>query len=161
MPADGLVFQINISNGGVPKLAVPRARVDYLGVEGDRQNSRQIHGGAERAVCLYTLENILALQAKGHPIYPGAIGENLTLSGVNWQIMVPGSRWQVGDVLQLEVTRYTSPCNQIRGAFLEENYGRVSQTAHPGWSRVYARVLQPGSVSPGDKVYYLGNNPES
>ena len=37
------------------------------------------HGGPERALCLFSLERILELQAEGHPIFPGAAGENITI----------------------------------------------------------------------------------
>ena len=52
------------------------------GLEGDRQRDLRFHGGPLRAVSLYSLELIEALQAEGHPIAPGAMGENLTMAGV-------------------------------------------------------------------------------
>jgi MOSC domain-containing protein YiiM len=55
----------------------------------------------------------------------------------------------------LQITRYTSPCFNIKGVFAEGEFSRVSQKRHPGWSRVYARVLRPGSVRPGDPVRVL------
>ena len=39
------IFQINLSNGGVPKLPVHTATVTPLGLEGDRQNDLEHHGG--------------------------------------------------------------------------------------------------------------------
>ena len=32
------------------------------------------------------------------------------------------------------------------------DFTRVSEKRHPGWSRVYARVLATGSISQGDPV---------
>ena len=78
------VAQISVSAGGVPKRAVPAARVTTLGLEGDVQRNRKLHGGLERALCLFSLERIRALRAEGHPIQPGSIGENLTLEGLDW-----------------------------------------------------------------------------
>ena len=69
--------------------------------------------------------------------------------------MVPDAVLKVGDDLMLQVTRYTSPCVNITRSFLHGDYSRVSQKRHPGWSRVYARVLVPGSVSTGDAVRLL------
>lgn len=149
------IFQINVSQGGVPKRSRPEAEITSQGVEGDSQNNRDVHGGPDRAVCLYSLERILALQAEGHPIYPGAIGENLTLTGLDWVLLEPGVRLQLSEGVVLEVTRYTTPCKNIRGAFSDEQYGRVSQSLHPGWSRVYARVLVPGRARPGDSITIL------
>lgn len=33
-----------------------------------------------------------------------------------------------------------------------QNSQRISQKKHPGWSRVYARVLQVGTIKIGDSV---------
>jgi MOSC domain-containing protein YiiM len=148
----GIVHAINISNGGVPKLPRPSAWIDRGGVEGDRQRNLKLHGGPDRAVCLYSLELVQALQAEGHPIAPGAIGENLTLAGVEWEHMRPGARVEIGAVL-LELTSYTAPCKNIAAAFRDAVFARVSQKVHPGWSRLYARVLIDGRVDVGDRVF--------
>jgi len=150
----GSIVQISISPGGVPKNGVASAAIQTLGLEGDG-HTYEDHGGPERAVCLYALERIQALQSEGHPITPGAAGENLTISGLDWDLVVPGARLQIGQSLLLEVTRYTVPCRTIQKAFLADDYARISQTRHPGWSRVYARVLQPGVVQVGDPIILL------
>ena len=147
----GRVFSINCSEGGVPKLPVPDALVSSFGVFGDRQKNRKYHGGPDRAVCLFSLERIRALQDEGHPIGTGTTGENLTISGLDWDLVVPGSILEVGDAT-LEVTDYTKPCRTIRESFKGHKFVRMSQKHHPGWSRVYARVLKEGMVRTGDAV---------
>src|SRR4030067_3548339 len=92
----GWIFQINTSNGGVPKFSRGLAEITFDGLVGDLQRNLDVHGGPERALCLYSLERILALQAEGHPIYPGSAGENLTLSGLDWSLVYPGVRLQLG-----------------------------------------------------------------
>lgn len=154
MPSElrGAIFQINISKGGVPKLGVRSAELDALGVKGDEHRDLEHHGGPERAVCLYSLEHIQALQAEGHPIFPGSVGENLTVSGLDWQQVTPGARLRVGEQALLEVTQYTVPCSNIRASFSGEEIGRILQSKFPGWSRVYAKVLQGGAIRVGDRV---------
>jgi len=147
----GVLHSINVSDGGVPKLQRPWARVRADGVEGDRQEDRRYHGGPDRAVCLYSLDLIEALQGEGHSIVPGSIGENLTLQGIEWSEVRQDARVEVGEVL-LEVTRAASPCHKIAGAFQDGVFTRVSQKVHPGWSRFYARVLREGLVSSGDRI---------
>ena len=147
----GTVSSINVSNGGVPKTPRHTAWIDRDGVEGDRQRDLRYHGGPDRAVSIYSLDLIRALADEGHPISPGTIGENLTLAGVDWAAMVPGTQLKIGDVV-LELTSYTAPCKKIAGSFLDGGFVRVSQKVHPGWSRVYARVLSPGTIMPGDAV---------
>jgi MOSC domain-containing protein YiiM len=151
----GRVVQLSISPGGVPKTAVERADVSALGLEGDRHRNQVHHGGPDRAVCLYALEAIEALRAEGHPISPGALGENLTVEGLAWDRIVPGAGLLVGADVLLEVTRYTSPCANVGPVFSDGDYSRVSQKRHPGWSRVYARVLTTGAVRRGDPVQLL------
>jgi MOSC domain-containing protein YiiM len=151
MTTGGVVHSINISDGGVPKHPIGACLVREGGLEGDRQRDRRYHGGPDRAVCLYSHELIEALQQEGHPIVPGAIGENLTLAGVEWSSVVPGVTLRVGDV-ELLVTSYTAPCRNIAAAFLDGRFVRVSQKVHAGWSRVYARVTRAGAVRTGDSV---------
>ena len=147
----GVVRSINVSDGGVPKRPRQTAVVRTTGVEGDRQRDLRFHGGPDRAVSLYSLDLIDALQAEGHPIDVGTIGENLTIAGIPWTAMVPGVRVDVGEV-SLELTSYANPCRNIAGSFLDGQILRVSAKRHPWWSRVYARVLREGVIAVGDTV---------
>jgi MOSC domain-containing protein YiiM len=148
----GRIVQLSVSPGGVPKARVRTARVAALGLEGDGHRDVENHGGPERAVCLYAMEAIEALGAEGHAIAPGALGENITVEGLDWSAVLPGSRLLLGDAVLLEVTRYAGPCTNIAPVFRGRDYARVSQKRHPGWSRVYARVLAGGSIHEGDPV---------
>lgn len=146
------IHQISVSDGGVPKKPVREARVTLQGVEGDRQRNLKVHGGPDRAVCLYSLDVIERLQQAGHSIEPGFSGENLTLAGLDWELMRPGVRLSIGPDVELEVMSYTSPCSHNARWFHDGDYQRISQKKHPGWSRVYAKVLKAGVVRPGDQV---------
>jgi len=146
------VHQVSLSDGGVPKQAVPFAQVTVEGVTGDRQRNRKYHGGRARAVCLFSLEVIDALRAEGHTIRPGSAGENVTLAGLDWPRLKPGDRLTIGDRVRLEITSYTEPCRQNARWFKDGDYGRIAQEQHPGWSRLYAQVLAEGSVREGDRV---------
>ena len=155
MTGSARIVQISLSAGGVPKRAVPSAWVTALGVRGDVQRDHEHHGGQDRALCLFSGERIRALQAEGHPIAPGSIGENLTIEGVDWNAVTPGSYLRLGEQVIAQVTRYTAPCANITAFFLDRDYSRVSQKRHPGDSRVYARVLREGSLTSGDPVQLL------
>lgn len=147
----GEIVSINVSRGGVPKLPVPSARVGADGLDGDGQRDLRHHGGPDRALCLYSMERIEALQRDGHAIAPGTTGENLTIRGLDWDDVVPGTTLLAG-ALTFEVTGYASPCKSIRPSFADENSNRISQQLHPGWSRVYARVRGDGELRVGDAV---------
>jgi MOSC domain-containing protein YiiM len=147
----GSVVSINLSNGGVPKLPVRECVVTDAGLEGDRHRDLRFHGGPLRAVCLYSLEVIQALQREGHPIAPGTIGENLTVSGLDWPLMLPDVQLEVGQV-RLQLTKFVTPCANIAGSFLGGDFSRVAQKVNPGWSRVCASVVKEGLVRVGDVV---------
>lgn len=148
----GRILQINVSPGGAPKRAIQRQQVHALGLADDAQATPEIHGGVERAVTLYSLELILALQAEGHPIYPGATGENLTIAGLDWARLQPGLRLRLGETVLIELTRYGNPCKKIGPAFRDGDSTRIQEAKYPGWSRWCARVLQPGEIAAGDVV---------
>ena len=152
--AEGKVESINTSRGGVPKTAVFEALVTREGIVGDVQRDLRHHGGPERAVSIYSLDLLALLQGEGHSIAPGTTGENLTISGIDWSLLVPGRELQVGDV-RLAVTGYAVPCENIRRSFRDEHFTRISQKLHPGWSRVYCRVIVPGTIRPGELVRVL------
>ncbi len=152
-PQTGRIIQISVNpKGGVPKQGVPSASVTINGVAGDKQRNRRFHGGPQRAVSLYSYERIQALQAEGHTITPGSAGENLTIGGLDWDALQVGSRLCIGDQLRIEITGYAAPCNTIVESFAAGEITRISQKLHPGWSRLYARVLAEATVQTGDSV---------
>ena len=147
----GRVESINASRGGVPKLPLFEGLITESGLDGDRQRDPRFHGGPDRAIVLFSLDVIRALQREGHPIGAGTTGENLTVSGIEWTAVAPGVVLHIGDV-RLQITKYTSPCEKIAGSFADLDVSRISQKRHVGWSRVSARVLAGGLVRIGDAV---------
>jgi MOSC domain-containing protein YiiM len=146
------VYQINVSDGGVPKRPVLEALIATAGVAGDRQQNLKFHGGPDRALCLFSQELIERLQDEGHPIEAGTSGENLTIAGIDWEKLKPGDKLQVGPAVQVEIMSYTTPCEKNARWFRDGDFKRVSQKKNPGWSRLYAKVLREGMVRPGDAV---------
>jgi MOSC domain-containing protein YiiM len=151
-PLIGTIAAINVSAGGVPKRRVSGAQVSRFGLEGDAQDDKKHHGGPDRAVCLFSLERIRSLQTEGHPIDVGTAGENVTLEGIDWELVVPGAQVRLGDQVVLEIASFTDPCKTIRASFVDGKFVRIAQKLHPGWSRVYARVLSGGEIHFGDPV---------
>jgi MOSC domain-containing protein YiiM len=148
---NGRLESINASCGGVPKLPMFEGLVTPSGLDGDRQRDRRFHGGPDRAVVLFSLDVIRALQREGHPIGAGTTGENLTVSGIDWAAVAPGAEIHIGEVY-LRITSYTSPCEKIAGSFVAGDFSRVSHKLHAGSSRVSARVLTGGLIRIGDPV---------
>ena len=147
----GTVVQVNVSGGGVPKQPQPRVEVDRRGVVGDTQAERKHHGKPLQALSLWSGDVIDALRAEGHPVYPGAAGENVTVSGIDWATIRPGVRIDVGTV-RAEVSAFATPCAKNAQWFSDRNFKRIDHDLHPGWSRAYAWVIEGGVIAPGDAV---------
>lgn len=151
------LIRINLSNGGVPKTPVQRALVTTEGLAGDVQADRKHHGGPERAVSLFSLEIIERLAAEGHPIAPGTTGENLTIRGLDWPALIPGTRLRFSGGVELEVTSYANPCSTIRNSFKDLDSKRIKQDLYPGESRLYTRVIATGPISEGESLSVTAN----
>jgi MOSC domain-containing protein YiiM len=147
------LYQINASRGGVPKHSVPEAWVSVEGIRNDGHRNKVLHGGPHRAICVYSFERIQALRQEGHTMHPGALGENFTLAGLDWSRIHPGDHMRIGEQVCIEITSFCEPCRRIMQWFQKENFNRVAQELHPGWSRLYARVLSEGQVRQGDRVW--------
>ena len=148
---DGRVTGLQRSAGGVPKLPVERVLVRSSGMEGDWQRNRKYHGGPERALCLYGQERLDALASEGHLVSPGALGENVTIAGLPWERVRPGTRLRLGSV-DAEVTGFAAPCSKIAHCFSDRSFARIGDKVNPGWSRVYVRIVTDGQIVVGDRV---------
>lgn len=148
--AVGTATGLFTSDGGVPKAPTPTLEVDHGGAVGDRQANRTHHGRPWQALCLWSSEVVETFRAAGHPIAPGRAGENVSVTGLAWPRVRPGTHLRMGDVL-VEVSSYATPCAKnalwfTNGAFdlMDHRHGPVA--------RVYATVLEPGTVRTGDPV---------
>jgi MOSC domain-containing protein YiiM len=160
MPAS--VLQINTSRGGLPKRPAFFGEVGVEGIAGDGHAHPQVHGGPRKAVLLVTVEGIEELKAQGFPLYPGALGENITTSGLDRRKMRLGQRYRVGEVI-LELTKMRQPCEQltpygegIHKAVYDAEV-KAGNTASPVWGLggFYASVIRTGTVRPGDAITLL------
>lgn len=150
----GLVLQLNVSNGGIPKRPVEQARVTTHGVEGDNWAHPRFHGGPKQALLLIAMEDLDALKVLGYPVFPGALGENLTVTGIPFREVRIGDRFQAGEV-SLEITKLRQPCrtlDSIRKGIQSELYD--TKPGAPLWGRggFYARVTTGGVIRTGDKI---------
>lgn len=157
----GQIASINVSHpGGVPKRPIDRTLITTRGLIGDGQRTKEpVHGGPEKAVCLFGVEQIRRVNADGHHLYPGAIGENLTLSGLDLGGLREGDRLRIGPTESgpiIQLSEPAAPCKNIAGSFEDWRIARVSHKVRPEDSRWYARVLREGPVVSGDPIELLG-----
>lgn len=155
----GEVVQVNISQGGVPKLPVPLAKLTPFGIEGDRWAHPSIHGGPRKAVLLIASEVIGHLVKAGFPVAYGSLGENITTRGLDPRQMRVGHAFRVGNA-RIELTKLRVPCATLEpyGAGIQkqifDNLARVGDPSSPvwGWSGFYAAVTEPGLIQAGDII---------
>lgn len=155
----GAIIQISISRGGIPKRAVREAVLTPLGIEGDAHAHPEIHGGPQKAVLLMTAESIDELSALGYPVRYGALGENLTVRGIDRRLLRAGQRYRVGSAM-IELTGIRVPCStqDIYGPEIKvEIYDpqvEAGDFTSPRWaeSGFYAAVVEPGLVRVGDAI---------
>lgn len=155
----GTIVQINISQGGLPKRPVSRARIGVAGMEGDAQAHAGLHGGARKAILLIAAEVVDDLAARGYPVFYGALGENLTVRGLDVRGLRIGDRLRAGGAI-LEITQVRVPCTQldVHGKSLQADLYdarvKAGDAASPRWGRggFYASVVEAGAVAPGDII---------
>lgn len=157
----GTVVQVSVSTGGIPKLAVPSARLAEGGIEGDAWRY-PFHGGRRKAILLITAEGIEELASHGFPLFPGALGENLTTRGLDRRELRLGQRWRVGEA-EIELTQIRTPCatldvygSGLQGEMFDARV-QAGDWRSPRWglSGFYASTAQRGTIRAGDAISLL------
>jgi MOSC domain-containing protein YiiM len=136
---------------GIHKQAVDQVTLEEAGITGDAVVNTKHHGGPDQAVYVYSAEDYAWWQQQlGRPLEAGTFGENLTVSNAPETVRI-GDRIQVGDAL-LEVTSPRIPCATFAARMGEAGWIRRFRDANrPGF---YCRVLQTGTVRPGDPLQW-------
>ena len=132
--------------------------VGPLGLAGDEQADPSVHGGLAKAVYLYphrhyTFWQTVRAQAGaapwGEPLAPGALGENLTVAGIDETSLWIGDRLRLpGCVLAVSEPRF--PCAKLGAALGFAQAVRLM--VQSGWCGAYLAVLEPGDVGAGDAI---------
>ncbi len=121
-----------------------------VNLEGDEQADRTVHGGPDKAVYAYALEDIRLWESElGRALGPGAFGENLTTEGVDVTGAVIGERWEVGTVC-LEVSEPRTPCWKLAARMEDDAFlRRFTEAGRPG---AYLRIVREGELGAGDAI---------
>ena len=148
------------------KNVVPEVRlIEGLGVDGDahagttvKHRSRVARDPAQvnlRQVHLLHSELLDELRANGFKVMPGALGENVTTSGIDLLGLPAGTLLHLGEHAVVRLTGLRNPCSQIED-FHEGLLAAVVKRDQEGHVKrqtgVMAVVLSSGIVRTGDPV---------
>ncbi|MBI2690255.1 MAG: MOSC domain-containing protein [Acidobacteria bacterium] len=159
---EGQILQLSISKGGVPKLPVLSGEVGPVGIVGDVQQNTKYHGGPRQALLWITAEGLEELKAEGFPVYPGALGENVTTTGINRRTVRLGQQWRMGEVI-VEVTKMREPCYKLdpygpgiqKAVFDTQVKSGDFTSSRWGLAGFYLAIVKLGLFAPGDPVTLL------
>ncbi|MEN3942362.1 MOSC domain-containing protein [Prosthecobacter sp. SYSU 5D2] len=126
----------------------------YEGLKGDQQADRRYHGGAEKAVCVYSLEHYPYWQQKlGLADLPnGAFGENFTTTGLLETEVCIGDVYSIGEA-RVQVSQPRQPCWKLARRWQVKDL--TAQVERTGFTGFYFRVLHHGTVSAGTEFTLL------
>lgn len=121
-----------------------------VNLEGDDQADRKAHGGPDKAVYAYAIEDLRWWEAElGRPLEYGELGENLTTEGIDVTGALVGERWEVGSAV-FEVAEPRVPCWRLAVRMEDELFPRrFVEAGRPG---AYLRIGTEGDVGAGDEV---------
>ncbi len=148
----GKVCHLNVSRGGIPKRELNPAQLTPRGLEGDDWANLKYHGGPEQALLLIGEEVIAELRALGYELFAGALGENITTQGLDYEKLRAGQRFRLGQTCEIELTKLREPCRTLdvyNRAGGERIQRLLKQQGRGGW---YARVLHGGPLFAGDRI---------
>jgi MOSC domain-containing protein YiiM len=136
-----------------------------LGVEGDAHQGVRVKHRSRvkrdptapnlRQVHLIHGELLDELAAKGFPLSPGQLGENVTTRGVDLLGVRAGTRLHLGATAVVEVTGLRNPCTQldgIRAGLMEATLDRDASGRLVRKAGVMGIVVASGEVRAGDPV---------
>ena len=121
-----------------------------VNLAGDDQADREAHGGPDKAVYAYAVEDSRWWESQiGRPIAFAEFGENLTTEDIEVNDALVGERWSVGSTV-LEVSEPRIPCWRLGVKMNDPKFIRAfTEAMRPG---SYLRIVTEGDVGAGDEI---------
>lgn len=121
-----------------------------VNLAGDDQGDRTVHGGVDKAVYAYAVEDYQCWHTdEGLETHAGLFGENLTVEGLDLRTALVGERWTIGTAT-LEVTQPRLPCFKLGIRMDDPCFPKRFQSV--GRLGAYLRIIDEGVVSAGDLI---------
>ena len=127
-----------------------RVAVRGLNLDGDEQVDLRVHGGPDKAVYAYAVEDYEWWSPElGQEIESGTFGENLTVRGIDLGAAVIGTQWRVGTTV-LQVAQPRLPCFKLGMRMGDAAF--VEEFELAGRFGAYLRIVEEGEIGAGDDV---------
>jgi MOSC domain-containing protein YiiM len=125
-----------------------------FGLEGDVQVDLKNHGGKDKAIYVYTVENyrFWERELKKSSFAFGQFGENFTVSGMPDDTVHIGDIFAIGELV-VQVTQPRVPCFKLGIKMGDPSF--VDAFLNSGRTGFYFRVLEEGEVNSGDAIVRL------
>ncbi|OPH56141.1 hypothetical protein BC351_28635 [Paenibacillus ferrarius] len=125
-------------------------------LEGDGQADLEVHGGPDKALCVYPVEHYAFWeQVLGQKLEAGTFGENLTVRGLVETEVCIGDTYAIGEVI-VQITQPRQPCFKLAKRL---DLGNAAlQMQETGYTGYYFRVLQEGSLSKDSKLKLIAKD---
>ena len=130
--------------------------IEKEGLKGDTQSDKENHGGEDKAICVYSLEDYNFFEKRHNLLLPpSAFGENFTIVGVNDSDIYLGDQFACGEVI-FEVSQPRQPCWKISSIMGIKNLTSMLVKEHR--SGFYLRVLQEGEMKSTDRLKLIARD---
>ena len=147
-----------LTTGIFKKPVKGRVKLSTLNLEGDGQADPTCHGGTDKAVYVYSIENYdyWEQELDRDDFTFGQFGENWTVNGMLENQVNIGDVFQVGEVL-VEVTQPRIPCAKLGKKMEMPGFLKLFlSSCRVGF---YLRVLEEGEVGAGDSIERVKEDP--
>lgn len=135
-----------------------RLYLTATGLEDDGQADRRVHGGPDKAVCVYSAEHYDYWRSVGMDLSYGAFGENLTVYGLTEAEACIGDTFTLGEAV-VQVCQPRMPCYKVAAKLGLPDL--PANMVEKGFSGFYLRVLQEGSIQLGDQLERVESHPSA
>jgi len=127
-----------------------RVGAQGVNLDGDEQADRKAHGGVDKAVYAYAIEDARWWEQElGRALQYGEFGENLTIEGLALNDALVGERWEIGSAV-LEVSEPRVPCWRLGVRMNDQMFvRRFTEALRPG---AYLRIIGAGGLGAGDEI---------
>ena len=146
-----------IQTGIYKKSTESSIKVKRLGLEGDQQANTKLHGGIDKAICVYPSEYYdLWKKELGTPgLSFGDFGENLTTEGLLEDNVYLGDRLRIGSI-EVVVTQPREPCITLNVRLGRKDLSSLIRKS--GRSGFYFSVEKEGTLKNGDLIQCISKD---